>query len=150
MTWMGEDLSSGAMALVEGDIIRVLYQYKTVPGSLEQNIEDYIQTLPLADIRDEEDQIYPPKNWNVRLLEEDDIMFDVIIPVRHPFHENLIFGQVRTEFPYSENIYNMETYNGSSRDSYDPCFIDRKFRDPCGNCLSSKFSIDIGSAVTKP
>lgn len=144
MTWVGEDLSSGAMALVEGDIIRVLYQYKAVPGSLEQNIEDYIQTLPLADLRDEEDQIYPPKNWNVRLLEEDDIMFDVIIPVRHPFHERLIFGQVRTEFPYSENIYNMETYNGSTRDSYDPCFIDRKFRDPCGSCLSSKFSIDIG------
>lgn len=143
MTWIGEDLSANPVALAVGDIVRVRYKYKEVPSSLEQNIEDYILTLPLADQRDEADQTYPPKNWNVRLIEEDDVMFDVVIPVRHPFQEPLIFGQIRTEFPYSENIYNMEEYNGSTRDSTDPCYIDKSFRDPCGSCISSKITVDV-------
>ena len=144
MTWVGDELSSNSIQLMEGDILRVLYQYREITSDLDQQIEDYIQTLPLSDIRDEADQEYPPKNWNVRLIEETDIMFDVLVPVKHPFYKPLIFGQIRTEFPYSENIFNMEEYNGSVRDSLDPCFIDKAFRDPCGSCLSSKFNIDIG------
>lgn len=143
MTWVGEDLSANPIALATGDYVRVLYEYKNVPNSSEQQVENFIQTLPLADQRDEADQDYPPKNWNVRLIEEDDVMFDVVVPVRHPFQEPLIFGQIRTEFPYSENIYNMEEYNGSTRDSIDPCYIDKSFRDPCGSCLGSKFTSDV-------
>ncbi len=143
MTWTGDELSSNSTTLYEGDILRVLYCYKAIPDELEQQVEDYIQSLPLADLRDEADQEYPPKNWNVHVIEEDDVMFDVVVPVRHPFYEPLIFGQIRTEFPYSENIYNMEEYNGSTRDSTDPCYIDRAFKDPCGSCLSSKVVVDI-------
>jgi len=141
-TWVGDEKSVNSISLFEGDIIRILYQYAEIPSG-EQAVEDYVRALSLADTRDELDQENPPKNWNVRLIEEDDPLFDVVVPVRHPFHDLLIFGQIRTEFPFSENIYNMETYNGSTRDSTDACFIDKTFRDPCGNCFSSKYNLDL-------
>jgi Phage tail protein (Tail_P2_I) len=126
-----------------GDIVRVLYSFIAVPPSQQSN-ENYIQGLPLADLRDEFAQLYPKKNWNVHLIEETDPMFEVLIPVRFPFHDLVVFGKVRTEFPYSENIYNMDEYSGSIRDSLNPCDIDKDFVDPCGSCLSSKFNIDVG------
>lgn len=141
MTWIGDDLSASSVELETGDFIRVLYQYDDVPS---QSVEDYIRALPLADTRDETDQDYPPKNWNVRLIAETDPMFSVLVPVRHPFHDPLVFGHVRTEFAYSENIYNMEEYNGSTRPSFDACKIDKEFVDPCGACISSMYSVDIG------
>jgi hypothetical protein len=137
MTWTGEQLSSG-------DIIKVLYQYKAIPNPTEQQIEDYIRSLPIQDNRDEAVQEFPPKNWNVKLIEEGDPLFDIIVPVRHPHHDPVIFGYLRTEFPYGENIYNMDEYNGSLRPSYDACFIDKTFIDPCGYCLSSSYSVDVG------
>lgn len=143
MTWVGNDLSVSAVELSEGDSVRIVYEIVEVPSTAQQTIEDYIRSLPLSDLRDERSQTYPPKNWNVRLIEEDDAMFDVIIPDRHPFVDPLIWGQVRTEIPYSENIYNMEEYNGSIRDSTDPCDIDKDFLDPCKACRSSKFNVDI-------
>lgn len=142
MTWVGDQLSTPIL-LATGDIIRVLYEYNEVPSVGEQQKENYIRQLPLSDQRDEADQIYPPKNWNVRLIAEDDVMFDVLVPVRHPYHDPIIFGYIRTEFPYGENIYNMEEYNGSTRPSYDVCHIGPDFIDPCGACLSSKYSVDI-------
>jgi hypothetical protein len=144
MTWVAGNLSSNAVDLFEGDKIKVMYQYREIPDNPTQQIEDYIRLLPLADQRDENAQDYPLKNWNVRLIDEDDPMFDVLIPVRHPFQDPLIFGWLRTEFAYSENIYNMEEYNGSTRPSPDPCDIDKNFIDPCGACLSSIYSVDIG------
>lgn len=141
-TWVGDEKSINHIELYSGDILKIQYQYANIPSDKEA-IENFIQSLPLADERDEALVQYPPKNWNVRVIEEDDPMFDVVVPVRHPFQDPLIFGQVRTEFPYSENIYNMEEYNGSTRDSYDVCFIDKNFRDPCGSCLSSKYNVDI-------
>ena len=143
MKWIGDQLSGNPKSLAEGDIVRVRYQFKKIPGEAEKQIEDYISLLPLADTRDETKQDFPLKNWNVKLIEEKDPLFDVIVPVRHPFQDLLIFGQIRTEFPYSENIYNMEEYNGSTRDSTDPCFIDKEFLDPCGSCISSKIAVDI-------
>lgn len=137
MTWVGDDL-------YEGDIVRVLYQYRMIPNSTAQTHENYIKNLPLADLRDEGDFVYPPKNWNVRLISEEDPMFSVLIPVRHPFADPLIFGHIRTEFAYSENIYNMDEYNGSIRPSLDVCHIDPDFTDPCGACLSSMYSVDVG------
>lgn len=142
ITWIGDELSVNPLNLYSGDIIKVMYQYKAIPTS-RQAVEDYIRTLPLADKRDETDQAYPPKNWNVRLIEEDDPLIDTVISVRHPFHDPVVFGKIRTEFPYSENIYNMDEFNGSTRDSFDPCFIDKTFVDPCGSGISSKYNIDL-------
>lgn len=135
MTWIG-------FPLVKGDSIRVLYSFRSVPAG-EQAKEDYIRSLPLMDDRDERSQDYPPKNWNVHLIEEDDDNFGVLIPVRHPLSDPIVWGRIRTEFPYSENIYNMEEYNGSRRDSINPCDIDKSFLDKCGQCASSKFNMDI-------
>ena len=129
--------------LDNGTEIRVIYQYAVIPNDSEQNREDYIRSLPLADQRDPRNQIYPLINWNVRVIEEDDEYFDSIIYHRHPFCDNVVFGHVRTEFPYSENIFNMEEYNGSIRESTNPCHIDRDFIDNCSACRSSMFNIDI-------
>jgi hypothetical protein len=38
----------------------------------------------------------------------------------------------------------MEEYNGSTRPSYEQCDIDKDFIDPCGACISSSYSIDVG------
>jgi hypothetical protein len=143
MTWAGSGLMSNPIDLIEGDIIRVLYLYNSVPNSPAQTIENYVRSLPLADQRDERNQNYPLKNWNVRLIEEDDPLFSAVIPERHPYHEQLVYGKVRTEFAYSENAYNKDEYNGSIRNSKSPCDIDKDFVDPCGSCLSSKFNIDL-------
>lgn len=132
--WVG-DISNG-------DSFRILYCFREVPSSA-QSLEDYIRTLPLMDTRDERDQSHPPKNWNTRVVEEDDPMFGVLIPVRHPISDPVIWGWVRTEFPYSENAYNMDEYNGSKRESLDPCHIDKDFVDACGKCQSSMFNVDL-------
>jgi len=143
MIWIGDELSVNPVVLNTGDFVRVLYEYNDVPDVSAQTLEEYIRNLPLADLRDEADQDYPPKNWNVRVIDEEDPLFDILIPVRHPFHDALIFGYIRTEFPYGENIYNMEEYNGSTRPAFEACFIDKDFIDPCGSCLGSKYSVDV-------
>lgn len=143
VTWVGETLSTQPIVLAVGDILRVIYKYKEIETLTEQNLENYVRTLPLQDLRDETLIDYPLKNWNVRLIEESDPLFDLIIPTRHPFHDQIIFGKVRTEFPYSENLYNMEEYNGSIRNSLNPCDIGKEFIDECSSCLSTKFNIDV-------
>jgi phage tail P2-like protein len=135
----------GAFELKKDDILRVIYKVAAVP---DQSVEDYIRTLPLADNRSEITMrdlniCYPKKNWNVRLIADDDVMLPIVCPFKHPYHPWVVFGKVRTEFPYSENIYNMDEYNGSLRDSTDPCDINRDFLDDCPCCLSSKISIDV-------
>lgn len=142
MTWLGDTLSTPIL-LEQGDILRVLYKYRDIPSASAQAIENYIRDLELADQRDPKLQKYPPKNWNVKVISEDDPLFNVIVPDKHPFHEPLIFGNIRTEFPYSENVYNMDEYNGSKRKSHDPCDIEKDFIDPCGACISSKFAVDV-------
>ncbi len=139
LTWTGET-AIPPISLEPGDIIRVIYKVAPITDSA---LEDKINALPLADTRDEVDVTFPPKNWNVRLIEETDPEFDVCCPTRHPFRDPLVFGQVRTEFGYSENIYNMEEYNGSLRNSNDPCDLAIDFIDDCSCCQSSKFNIDI-------
>lgn len=134
-SWIGQELE-------EGDSVRILYKTRNVPLAAQET-ENYIRNLPLLDDRDERNQQYPPKNWNVRAIEEDDPMFDVIIPTRHPMADPIIWGRIRTEFPYSENAYNMDEYNGSKRDSLNPCDIDKEFVDECGQCQSSSFNLDI-------
>lgn len=126
--------------LAAGDILKVVYKVESVP---DQTIEDHIRTLPLADRRDEAEVTYPPKNWNVRLIEEDDPFFPLICPTRHPYRQRLVFGTVRTIFPYGEKMYNSEEYNGSFRDSYDPCDIAKDFLDDCTCCRGSQFAMDV-------
>jgi len=140
--WSQTSVTWSGLPLAEGDFIRVLYKTAPIPAG-QQSKEDYIRNLPLMDERDERNQEYPPKNWNVHLLEEDDPMFDILVPVRHPLSDSTVWGRVRTEFPYSENAYNMDEYNGSKRESFDPCDIDKEFVDSCGRCQSSKFSLDV-------
>lgn len=132
--WKGE--------IQKGDSIRVLYKTKEIPSS-RRAVENYIKTLPLMDNRDERNQEYPPKNWNVRVIEEDDPMFNALIPVRHPLADPIVWGRIRTEFPYSENAYNMDEYNGSKRDSLNPCDIHKEFVDPCEGCQASVYNIDL-------
>ena len=142
VTWTGATAPS-PLALMTGDSIRVIYKTKEIPNATEQTLETYIRSLQLSDQHDERDQLYPPKNWNVRLIEEDDALFEDIIEERNPYFDQLVYGNIRTEFPYSENIYNMEEYNGSKRESKNPCDIDKEFLDPCSGGISSKFSVDI-------
>lgn len=139
LEWIGHTLLVDPITLEEGDIIKVLYKYSDVEN---QTLEDYIRSLPTADQRDERDQDYPLKNWNVKVISQDDPLFDNLIQ-NHPYQEAVIFGQIRTEFPYSENIYNMEEYNGSIRNSENPCDIDKNFLDECNNCLSSSYNLDV-------
>jgi len=143
VTWIGETLSDQPIALSEGDILKIIYKYKDIDNPTEQNLENYIRQLPLQDLRDERIVVYPPKNWNVRLIEESDPLFDLIVPNRFPFHDKIVFGKIRTEFPYSENLYNMDEYNGSIRNSLNPCDIDKGFIDECSSCISTKFNISV-------
>ena len=143
VTWIGGELEIDPIDLIAGDKIRILYLIREVPDETAQNLETYIRLLPLMDQRDDGDQEYPPKNWNVRLIAKDDPLFSLVVPDRNPFHDFLIYGQVRTEFPYSENIYNMDEYNGSIRNSKNPCDIDKSFVDPCSACVSSCYNIDV-------
>jgi hypothetical protein len=134
-------LDSDICDLLEvGDIVKVLYK---VAEPEDQNIETYIQSLPLSDNRDEMTVTYPVKNWNVRLIAEDDALIDVVCPAKHAFQYPVIWGKRRTEFPYSENIYNMDEYNGSTSDSEEPCHIDASFYDICSGCRSSQVSLDV-------
>jgi len=141
--WQGHQLSENPVSLAPGDSIRILYQFKEMPNEQEQILDQYIRNLELFDQRDERQQEYPVKNWNTRVIDEDDPLFDLIIPIRHPIQDPVVWGRIRTEFPYSENIYNMEEYNGSTRDSFKPCDIDKKFIDPCSQCQSAKLNIDL-------
>jgi hypothetical protein len=142
MVWQGEAQTS-PISLQPGDVLRVTYQYTEIPNLLEQQLENYVRTLPLADQRDETEVVCPLKNWNVRVIEEDDPVFAAVIGSRHPFFNFLVFGRIRTEFPYSENLYNTEEYNGSKVDSTLPCDIDCDFLDTCFYCQSSKFNVDV-------
>jgi hypothetical protein len=142
MNWLGET-NPAPIRLQSGDRIKVLYQYAPVPSYFEQQVENYVRMLPLADQRDENSQDYPLKNWNVRVIEQDDPLFDLVIKTRFPFINFLVFGKIRTEFPYSENLYNSDEYNGSKRNSKLPCDIDKDFVDPCSYCQGSEFTIDI-------
>lgn len=137
LIWNGENLDE-EVKLFNGDSIKVFYQYKEVPIGKE-NINDYINSLSLADQREEAG--YPLKNWNIRLIEEDDPLFALIVSERHSFVDPVIYGRVRTTFLFSEKVYNMDTFNGSLRESNLPCDIDKDFVDSCNNCLSSKFTI---------
>ena len=134
--WLGFPLKNG-------NVLKILYQYKHIDNSLEQTLEEYLRSLPLADLRNDLNIIYPPKNWNAKVIEEDDPLFNEIIPTKNPFNELIVFGKIRTEFPYSENIYNMDEYNGSLRDSSNPCDIDKNFLDTCSGFATTLYNLNL-------
>ena len=136
LTWTGPQLNSG-------DTIKILYQIETISDPVIQSLELYLRGLPLADTRDDLTFAYPPKNWNARVIAPNDPFFNEIIPQKNPFHELVVFGQIRTDFAYSENIYDMDEYNGSLRDSNNPCDIDKNFIDPCSGFITTLFNCDL-------
>lgn len=135
ITWTGPSLQIGSR-------IKLTYFIKTFSGS-ESAIYNIVKDLPLADQRDDKDFDYPPKDWNTKLISEDDSNFTTVISQKNPFVDYLYFGKVRTKFPYSENVYNMDEYNGSLRDSQVPCDIDKEFMEPCRGGISPYYSLDV-------
>ena len=127
-----------------GSKIKITYQIKEFENGTQMMIHNYIVNyLSLADTRDDRYVEYPPKDWNTYVIEESDVMFDQLINVKNPFYDPIIFGKIRTEFPYSEQAYNMDEYNGSLRDSTDPKDIDKNFIEPCRGTISSRYNIDL-------
>lgn len=137
--WAG-DLHEPPIELFQGDVLKIRYKYNTIPEN-SRSIENYIRNLPLADQRDENKVKLPLKNWNVKLIEEDDPLFDLLISERHPFSNEVVFGKIRTTFLYSEKAFNMDTYNGSLTSSNNPCHMDKDFVDNCSGGQSSKFNV---------
>jgi len=129
--------------LTLGSILKINYQIKEFPNYESIQIHNYILSLPLADTRNTRYIEYPKKDWNTHVIEEADPLFDMIINVKNPFYDPVIFGKIRTEFPYSEQAYNMDEYNGSLRDSYNPKDIDKNFVEPCRNTISSRFNVEL-------
>lgn len=141
LSWIGDQLDLG-------DSIKITYQIKTFADNTEVLLYQYWLLLPLQDRRD--DRLlqppyvpYPPKNWNVRLISEDDTLFSSFVVVKNPFTPPVVFGKVRTQFPYSENIYNMDEYNGSLRDSTNPKDMDKNFLEPCSSGISAYYGLDV-------
>jgi phage tail P2-like protein len=137
--WAG-DTSDPPIELFQGDILRIRYKYNEIPED-SRSVENYIRNLPLADSRDEGKTKLPLKNWNVKLIEEDDPLFSLLISEKHPFADNVVFGKIRTTFLYSEKAFNMDTYNGSLFNSNNPCHMDKDFVDNCTGGQSSKFNV---------
>jgi hypothetical protein len=151
MTW--DETPSTTLQI--GDIIYVTYVTEPL-SSLQINMYEYWRDyLPLMDVRpffliNAEDEIIsridlqePPFNWNVRLILPSNPMFDPFIPSKNPFTDPVVFGMIRTEFPYSENVYNMDEYNGSLRSSNNPVDMSADFEEPCSGTISAYYGLDI-------
>ena len=131
----------GANPLILGDHLKITYQLKPFVNPSDITTYNFIKTLPLADQRDDRYFDFPRKDWNTKLISEFDAMFGIVVTQKNPIVGPTDFGKIRTIFPYSENVYNMDEYNGSLRDSQDPCDIDKNFIEPCRNSISSFFDI---------
>ena len=145
LTWIGQPLSGSQDPNIPGstDTIKILYQIRPIPNAQQQLIENIIRSLPLMDTRNDELVEYPPKNWNTKLILQSDPDFNTVIPITNPYADPVIFGSVRSIFPYSENVYNSDEYNGSLRKSTYPGDIDKNFIDVCSGSISSCFSVDL-------
>jgi len=139
--WQGGNITP-QIPLIKGDFIKIKYQYKPIEQA-NLAVEKYINNLTLADQRDELKVKYPLKNWNIKLMEEDDPLFDLIINERNPFCNPVVFGKIRTTFLYSEKVWNMDAYNGSLYNSHNPCDMDKDFVDTCHGGRSSKFNVHL-------
>ena len=150
MTW-----DSSATILKSGDIIKVTYVTQPLTSTQQSLYLYWRDYLPLMDIRpffvlnaageiiSKLDLSEPPKNWNTRLILETDPMFSTFIPTMNPFTNPVSFGFIRTEFPYSENVYNMDEYNGSLRVSNNPEDMGPDFIEPCSGGISAYYGLDL-------
>jgi hypothetical protein len=140
MTW-----DSSSQNLTVGDIVKITYVTQTLNSSQIALYEYWRDILPLMDLRPffSITPTMPPKNWNVRLIAASDPLFRVFIPVLNPYTDPVVFGKVRTVFPYSENVYNMDEYNGSLRDSTNPEDIGAEFLEPCSGGISAYYSVNL-------
>lgn len=128
-------------------------------------VELYILSLPRLDVRNIEttysyavwkSQVMagqtpvidpsPPIDNNTRLLDKTDPMLSIACADLNPFPGTVTFGKIRTRVPYGRTIFNIDEFDGSVRDSYDPCDIDSSFTEPCGCCPASV----VGYMVTVP
>jgi hypothetical protein len=109
-------------------VVRIQYLQKDNP---DQELEKYLLSQPLADRRNEKDQIFPPKNWDTRLIAEDDENFKKFFQEDHPYVDPIVFGKIQSTFLYGENVYNRETFSGGEKDSTSPRDIDENFVDKC-------------------
>jgi hypothetical protein len=145
LTWRGSQLSGSQDPAIPGttDTLKVTYQVREINNQQEQDIENVIRSLPLMDTRNDELYEYPPKNWNTKLIQQNDPDFSLVVPILNPFYNPVVFGSVRSIFPYSENVYNSDEYNGSLRQSTNPADIDKDFMDLCSGSISSCFNLDV-------
>lgn len=140
LTW-----DASVKTLSNGDQILITYVTENMTSTQVALYEYWRDFLPLQDFRDyfliTPDM--PPKNWNMRLILQDDPLFSVFIPVRNPFYNPIVFGQIRTEFPYSENVYNMDEYNGSLRDSTNPADMAPSYLETCSGAISAYYGLTL-------
>jgi hypothetical protein len=136
---------SYAKNLQKGDRIKITYVTENMTAQQVQLCQYFLQNLILQDDRD-----YflitpnmPPKNWNMRLITSNDSYFDSFVPTRNPFYNPVVFGQIRTEFPYSENVYNMDEYNGSLRNSTNPGDMANDYEEGCSGTISADYGISV-------
>lgn len=137
--WEGGN-TTPQIPLLKGDVLRIRYTYRNIPAK-DMSIEKYIESLPLSDQRNETEIRYPLKNWNIRLIDEDDPLFSLLVTERNAFYAPVVFGKIRTTFLYSEKVFNMDTFNGSLFNSNNPCDLDKDFVDTCHGGRSSKFNV---------
>ena len=112
--------------------------YPTLPENHPSQVHsEPISQLPLSDKRSYSTGQLPPKDWNTRLISKKHPHFLSIVDELHPYHPDVVFGQIRSQFPYGEKAYNMDAYDGSLFDTTIPCQMENTFQEPCGRCLSS-------------
>jgi len=140
LTW-----DASVQTLGIGDQIKITYVTEAMSSTQVALYEYWRDYLPLQDSRDyfTITPDMPPKNWNMRLILQKDPLFSVFVPVRNPFYNPIVFGQVRTEFPYSENVYNMDEYNGSLRDSNDPIDMSPSYLETCSGGISAYYGLTL-------
>lgn len=77
LKWKGKELAAG-------DRVKITYQIKEFKTETQIQIHNYVTNLPLADTRDDRTFEFP-KDWNTRVIEESDSLFDSIVSVKIHF-----------------------------------------------------------------
>ena len=136
--------------LKDGDQILITYVTETMTGTQVDLYQYWKDFFVRQDIRVQNPDGYflitpdmQPANWNMRLMPKDDPLFSVFIPIMNPFYDPVVFGMLRTDFPYSENVYNMEEYNGSLRPTTDPTNMAADYLEGCSGTLSADYGLAV-------
>lgn len=134
--------------LKNGDQILVTYLNENMTNTQVELYQYWRDYFVRQDIRVQNPDGYflitpdmQPANWNMRLMPKDDPLFSVYIPTMNPFYDPVVFGMYRTDFPYSENVYNMEEYNGSLRPTTNPQNMSPDYLEKCSGTLSADYGL---------